>query len=88
MLRPVLTEAGQRMRSLAGPGHHVGGQHPCARSLKSQAAPGPMLTVKDLLSGLDVRLLSGQAAIDVPVRWVHISELQDATPWLSGARSC
>ena len=47
-----------------------------------------MLTVKDLLSGLDVRLLSGQAAIDVPVRWVHISELQDPTPWLSGARSC
>ena len=28
VLRPVLTEAGQRMRSLAGPGHHVGGQPP------------------------------------------------------------
>ena len=43
-----------------------------------------MLTVRELLQGLDVRLLSGQAAIDVPVRWVHISELQDPTPWLSG----
>jgi Purine catabolism regulatory protein-like family/PucR C-terminal helix-turn-helix domain len=43
-----------------------------------------MLTVRELLRGLDVRLLSGQAAIDVPVRWVHISELQDPTPWLSG----
>ena len=43
-----------------------------------------MLTVRELLDGLDVRLLSGQAAVDVPVRWVHISELQDPTPWLSG----
>src|SRR6201994_938387 len=43
-----------------------------------------MLTVRELLRGLDVRLLSGQAAMDVPVRWVHISELQDPTPWLSG----
>ncbi len=43
-----------------------------------------MLTVGELLRGLDVRLLSGQAAIDVPVRWVHISELQDPTPFLSG----
>jgi purine catabolism regulator len=43
-----------------------------------------MLTVRELLRGLDVGLLSGQAAVDVPVRWVHISELQDPTPWLSG----
>jgi PucR family transcriptional regulator, purine catabolism regulatory protein len=43
-----------------------------------------MLTVRELLRGLDVRLLSGQGAIDVPVRWVHISELQDPTQWLSG----
>jgi PucR family transcriptional regulator, purine catabolism regulatory protein len=43
-----------------------------------------MLTVRELLRGLDVCLLSGQAAMDVPVRWVHISELQDPTPWLSG----
>jgi purine catabolism regulator len=43
-----------------------------------------MLTVRDLLHDLDVRLLTGEAAVDVPVRWVHISELQDPTPWLSG----
>ena len=43
-----------------------------------------MLTVGELLQGLDVRLLTGEAAIDVPVRWVHISELRDPTPWLSG----
>jgi PucR family transcriptional regulator, purine catabolism regulatory protein len=43
-----------------------------------------MLTVHELLRGLDVRLLSGEEATDVPVRWVHISELQDPTHWLSG----
>ena len=43
-----------------------------------------MLTVRELLANLDVRLLSGEAATDVPVRWVHISELLDPTPWLSG----
>ncbi len=43
-----------------------------------------MLTVRELLQALDVRLLAGEAAIDLPVRWVHISELHDPTPWLSG----
>jgi purine catabolism regulator len=44
-----------------------------------------MVTVRDLLGELDgLRLLAGQDAIDVPVRWVHISELKDPTPWLSG----
>src|SRR5437764_873926 len=43
-----------------------------------------MLTVRDLLSDLDVRVLSGEASLELPVRWVHISELLDPTPWLSG----
>jgi len=43
-----------------------------------------MLTVRELLDELDVRLLAGEAALDLPVRWVHISELLDPTPWLSG----
>jgi len=43
-----------------------------------------MLTVRELLRNLDVRLLTGEEAVDVPVRWVHMSELQDPTPWLSG----
>src|SRR2546421_7267412 len=43
-----------------------------------------MLTVRDLLEDLDIRLLAGEAALDLPVRWVHISELLDPTPWLSG----
>jgi purine catabolism regulator len=43
-----------------------------------------MLTVRDLLSDVEVRLLAGEAGLDLPVRWVHISELLDPTPWLSG----
>jgi PucR family transcriptional regulator, purine catabolism regulatory protein len=43
-----------------------------------------MLTVRELLHDLEVRLLAGEAALDLPVRWVHISELIDPTPWLSG----
>src|ERR1700736_5189966 len=43
-----------------------------------------MLTVRELLSDLDVRILAGEAGLELPVRWVHISELRDPTPWLSG----
>jgi purine catabolism regulator len=43
-----------------------------------------MLSVRDLLRDLDVRLLAGQGGLHLPVRWVHISELLDPTPWLSG----
>ena len=43
-----------------------------------------MLTVGDLLRDLDIRLLAGERGLHLPVRWVHISELLDPTPWLSG----
>jgi PucR family transcriptional regulator, purine catabolism regulatory protein len=43
-----------------------------------------MLTVREVLGDLDVRILAGDANLDAPVRWVHISELRDPTPWLSG----
>ncbi|MGB0097054.1 MAG: PucR family transcriptional regulator ligand-binding domain-containing protein [Solirubrobacteraceae bacterium] len=43
-----------------------------------------MLSVRDLLKDLDVRVLAGEQGLDLPVRWVHISELTDPTPWLSG----
>jgi DNA-binding PucR family transcriptional regulator len=43
-----------------------------------------LLTVRDLLADLDVRLVAGEASLDLPIRWVHISELPDPTPWLSG----
>ena len=43
-----------------------------------------MLTIRDVLADIDVALLAGEANVDMPVRWVHISELCDPTPWLSG----
>jgi purine catabolism regulator len=43
-----------------------------------------MLTVRELLRDLEVEVLAGEANLDAPVRWVHISELADPTPWLSG----
>jgi purine catabolism regulator len=43
-----------------------------------------VLAVRDLLRDLDVRLVGGEAGVDNAVRWVHISEIVDPTPWLSG----
>ena len=43
-----------------------------------------MLTVQSLLDELGLQLAAGAQAAESPVRWVHISELEDPTPWLSG----
>jgi PucR family transcriptional regulator, purine catabolism regulatory protein len=43
-----------------------------------------MLTIGSLVEGLGLELATGQAASATPVRWVHITELPDPTPWLSG----
>lgn len=47
---------------------------------------GVALTVRDILNapGLALRLAAGESSADRPVRWVHISELEDPTPWLKG----
>ena len=38
-------------------------------------APHDVLTVRDVLADVEVALLAGEANLDMPVRWVHISEL-------------
>ena len=43
-----------------------------------------MLTVQRLVQDIDLELLTGEEAAEAPVRWVHITELIDPTPWLSG----
>src|SRR5437763_8607038 len=43
-----------------------------------------MLTVRDLVTELKLPVRAGEDGLDLPVRWVHISELPDPTPWLSG----
>jgi purine catabolism regulator len=43
-----------------------------------------VLTVQSLVDDLDLTLAAGREAANVPIRWVHITELVDPTPWLSG----
>src|SRR4051794_14560898 len=43
-----------------------------------------MLTVQSLLDELGLSPAAGQQATESPIRWVHISELLDPTPWMSG----
>jgi purine catabolism regulator len=43
-----------------------------------------MLTLRDLLRDLDITPAAGAGGLDAAVRWVHISELEDPTQWLSG----
>jgi PucR family transcriptional regulator, purine catabolism regulatory protein len=43
-----------------------------------------MLTVRGLVAEMGLELAAGGAGADAPVRWVHISELPDPTPWLAG----
>ncbi len=43
-----------------------------------------MLTVRGLVADTGLELATGEDEADAPVRWVHISELPDPTPWLSG----
>ncbi|WP_028059478.1 PucR family transcriptional regulator [Candidatus Solirubrobacter pratensis] len=43
-----------------------------------------MLLLRELLRELDVKVVAGETGLGRAVRWVHISELPDPTPWLSG----
>jgi hypothetical protein len=42
------------------------------------------LTVESLISELGLELSSGRSSANAHVRWVHITELVDPTPWLKG----
>jgi PucR family transcriptional regulator, purine catabolism regulatory protein len=43
-----------------------------------------MLTVGELVNECGLEVLAGPRRGHRPIRWVHISELEDPTPWLSG----
>jgi purine catabolism regulator len=43
-----------------------------------------MLSVKDLVGVLELELAAGERSAAAPIRWVHVSELEDPVPWLSG----
>jgi purine catabolism regulator len=42
------------------------------------------LTIDSLVQDLGLSLACGAEAADAAVRWIHITELPDPTPWLSG----
>jgi purine catabolism regulator len=44
------------------------------------------VAVRDIVAipGLPLKLLAGGTRADLPIRWVHASELEDPTPWLKG----
>jgi DNA-binding PucR family transcriptional regulator len=45
-----------------------------------------MLTVRDIvaLPNLDLEVVAGAAGLEREVSWIHVSELEDPTPWLEG----
>ena len=43
-----------------------------------------MLTVASLVRGCGLELVAGRDSADREIRWVHISELENPTRWLSG----
>lgn len=45
-----------------------------------------MVTLREVLRfpGLGLSLLTGEHALDREIRWAHVSELDDPTPWLEG----
>ncbi len=48
--------------------------------------PAVAVSIKDILGvpGMPLRLLAGEGHTARPIRWVHVSELEDPTPWLRG----
>ena len=45
-----------------------------------------MLTVRDIaeLPGLSLAVAAGSEGLGNEIRWLHVSELADPTPWLEG----
>ena len=74
VLRPVLTEASKQVRKGTG----------STSSAARRGGTDAMLTVGNLVADCGLELAAGTDGAERPIRWVHISELEDPTPWLSG----
>src|SRR5438874_6652458 len=76
---PPLTDQGTR--TVGAPGR--GSRRPLYESYNARMRP---LSVGDLLrtTNLDLRLVAGSAGLSNRIRWAHVSELQDPTPWVRG----
>ena len=42
------------------------------------------MCIRDRVGTLELELVAGERAAGAPIRWVHVSELEDPAPWLSG----
>ncbi len=60
---------------------------PLSGGARKRGEPSSVLTVRGLVEEMGLELAAGEDAADAPVRWVHITELPDPTPWLSGRRA-
>ena len=82
--RPARAAADLRHRAVRG--DRGGAAHRADRRQRAPLGVGRrrMLTVKDLVGALELELAAGERAASAPIRWVHVSELSDPTPWLSG----
>src|SRR5207302_2423379 len=76
---PALAAADRRSRAVRR--NRVDPKAAAGRGLGSDEL---VLTVGELVRDLDLPVLAGDRGLDTPLRWVHISELLDPTPWLSG----
>jgi purine catabolism regulator len=57
-----------------------------ARSLYGPYNPFVTVRIEDILRipGLALKMVAGASGGSRPIRWVHVSELEDPTPWLRG----
>src|SRR5207247_312367 len=82
--------AGKARQRFVRPGHvappGLRGPRGCGPFVRTVQSMAVALTVGDLLksSNLPLALVAGGEGLDNGIRWVHVSELQDPTPFLKG----
>ncbi len=88
---PLIAGPAAVRRDRGGPAPGARGGRPAHARPRPVAPQSPriedrraVLTVRELIGELDVHLLAGESKLDLPIRWVHMTELLDPTPWLSG----
>ncbi len=81
-MRPVETPEG----GLYGPSYGGGDQAGAALGLYGTYNPAVTVRIEEILRipGLALKLAAGRSGASRPIRWVHVSELEDPTPWLRG----
>ena len=89
ILRPVLSEAWERIARRMRRGGRIEGAREALRASEARTAGAAraMLTVEGLVASW-ARARERAGAANAHVRWVHSTELLDPTPWLRGGSCC